>query len=94
MILTPWILLHSAFDGEVYISGATRIRKGGDVQCISDRYAFIEKTPRVRIRSGTNNGQWEDFLNWAGGDSGNGPTDIISRHWCDSVLRALGHDLE
>ena len=70
-----------------------------------NRVAFIEKTPRVRIRAaylGTRRGtfedggeyverQWEDFLNWCEGYKGDGPDDKESRAWCDGMLRALGY---
>ncbi len=79
--------------------GAYRAVAGTDGELIAIRYAFIEKTPRIRIREyslgeykGTRN--WEDFLNWASGNKGDGPEDQESRDWCDRVLVALGYELE
>ena len=94
MKLSPWALIFDKLsDGTLYVAGATRIRADGNIENISDRYAFIEKTPWVRIRSGTNNGQWEDFLNWAEGYKGRGPEDKESQKWCDDMLVLLGYDL-
>lgn len=49
-----------------YDGGAMRIIEGSDPEVITNRLAFIEKTPRVRIRpSYLSNGKYPDFLNWA-----------------------------
>ncbi len=83
-------------------AGAYRALTGGDGRNnIADRVAFIEKTPRIRIRPYSmgermyGGRQWEDFLNWAERDwKGDGPEDQESRDWCDRVLVALGYELE
>lgn len=100
--LGPWTMTPDA-------CGAYRALVGKDGEEIANRFAFIEKTPRVRIRDynlGTQwdwndrgdkiaeRRQWEDFLNWASGDKGDGPEDQESRDWCDRVLVALGYELE
>ena len=72
--------------------GAFLMRDGGDPDKISDRYAFIEKTARVRIRSDRHE-QWQDFLNWAEGFKGNGCHDLESRKWCEDMLKLLGYQL-
>ena len=52
---------------------AARIIEGGDINKIADRVAFIEKTPRVRIRrygtpfSDPREARDKDFLNWCEG---------------------------
>lgn len=81
----PWIDI----DG-----GAMRVLVGGDPDNINHRVAFIEKTPRVRIRDGSRyNQNWEDFLNWAARSfSGDGPQDPESRQWCDDMLKLLGYE--
>jgi len=93
--ITPWI----EADGCAF-----RTLVGADPEDIDSRVAFIEKTPRVRIRSaylgryertyddGTPyvERQWEDFLNWCEGYKGSGPDDEESRAWCDNMLKALG----
>lgn len=64
--VSDWIVV----DG--YCAG--RIVEGGDINKIADRVAFIEKTPRVRIRRyGTPFGDAreardKDFLNWCEGN--------------------------
>jgi hypothetical protein len=100
--LSPWIVV----DGYC----ATRVLVGSDPDKIENRYAFIEKTPRVRIRHhrfGTDNyGKriWYDGLDWVEGPKGSGGGtpevdltygfDPASREWCDKVLVALGYDLQ
>lgn len=74
--------------------GAARIIEGGDPNNVNHRVAFIEKTPRVRIRSAfLGRNQWEDFLNWADGPKGNGAFDENSRTWCDTALKLFGYKL-
>lgn len=90
-------------------TGAFRYRAGTDGNDIDNRYAFIEKTPRIRIREsylGTekhwdDNGvvysvdrRWPEFLDWCSGTKGDGPCDPNSRKWCDTMLVALGYELE
>lgn len=80
-----------------------RIHLGGNPEFIPDRVAFIEKTPRVRIRPawatdtidnslGNHTGSL-DYLNWAEGYKGDGPDDENSKAWCDSMLLLLGYKL-
>lgn len=79
MKTSPW-LVHEGYC-------AMRIIEGGDPADISHRVAFIEKTPRVRIRDDcigcryvTGHGgnrqdadrQWPEFLNWTEGPKGDG----------------------
>lgn len=88
--------------------GAYRSIAGKNGDLIENRVAFIEKTPRVRIREyylGTErewddagnvvseNRRWPEFLDWYCGDKGDGPDDIESRKWCDKMLVAMGYDL-
>jgi hypothetical protein len=84
-----------------------RVIEGGDPDNIADRVAFIEKTPRVRIRSGhyrEDRGRYEDgeeyieyrwheFLDWAEGAQGLGPDDPESQQWCDDMLKLLGYEI-
>ena len=58
---------------------------------VKNRVAFIEKTPRIRIRSEMEG--YPDWLNWASGDKGNGPTDPDSLKWCDLALIVFGYEL-
>jgi hypothetical protein len=95
----PWQMIDHA---------AVRVINGGDINNIADRIAFIEKTPRVRIRCYTigeqkmfndrgdtvrTDRQWPDFLNWCEGYKGDGADDALSRKWCDQMLVALGYTL-
>jgi hypothetical protein len=78
-----------------------RIREGGDPNNISDRYAFIEKTPRVRIRD-SRLAQCDDQYNWCSGAKGS-PAEkkpdgsyeynLTSQAWADGMLWAMGHKL-
>lgn len=78
--------------------GICRAKEGTDPSLVANRVAFIEKTPRVRIR-----GYWggpddpvarsEDWKSWAEGSKGDGPTDESSRDWCDKMLVLLGYEL-
>lgn len=87
MNVTDWIEVK--YDHEVAFS--YRARAGTTGEFISDRVAFVEKTPRVRIRPYT---FADDYLNWCEGIKGSGPTDIASRQWCDKMLQLLGYELE
>ena len=88
--------------------GAFRMVQGGDPENIGHRVAFIEKTPRVRIRPahfrehrGTyeDGGEyveyhWAEHLDWAARDfKGSGADDPESRAWCDAMLKLLGYEL-
>lgn len=77
--------------------GAYRALAGTDGNFVRNRVAFIEKTPRIRIRP-----QWdlaldggvEDWKNWAQGPfEGDGPDDPESREWCDKALKLFGYEL-
>ena len=88
--------------------GVYRAIKGKDGNDIANRVAFIEKTPRVRIREdylGVERGSYEDgeeyktrrwpeHLDWCSGYKGDGPDDTESREWCDRMLTALGYTVE
>jgi hypothetical protein len=79
---------------------SVRLLLGKD-DAVENRVAFIEKTPRVRIRSmpGTDHALSRasalraDYLNWVEGPKGSGPEDEVSRLWCDNMLRLLGYEL-
>ena len=73
MQVTNWILING---------GAMRVLLGKDPEVIANRVAFVEKTPRVRIRpeclgvyrehddAGNvvyETRQWPEFLNWCEG---------------------------
>lgn len=86
MKVGPWTLVEGG-------CGATRVRLGGNIDNISDRVAFIEKTPRIRVRSDSLLND-RDFLNWASGPfKGDGPNDPESREWCDKALVLFGYEL-
>lgn len=67
--------------------GVGRVREGGDPDNIADRYAFIEKTPRVRVAPYTE----DDHKNWK--QVGWGGDYMVSRFECDGALTLLGYDL-
>jgi hypothetical protein len=66
---------------------------GGHPAIIADRVAFIEKTPRVRIRRFGYDDPYPDHLNWASGQKGNGP-DEKSKDWCVQMLNLLERKYE
>lgn len=71
-----------------------RIVAGTDPSVIANRVAFIEKTPRVRLRSFTTTDT--DFKNWKYGTKGSGDelgSYQPSRDWCDQILLALNYIL-
>lgn len=94
-----------------WVSGegcAYRYVVGKDGTLAENRVAFIEKTPRIRIREDylgstltwSDSGdvayrerQWPEWLDWCSGDKGDGPNDTESRAWCDGMLKALGYEL-
>lgn len=97
MKLSPWLPIPSA----PYC--CARIREGGDIANVADRVAFIEKTPRVRIRRHMD-ANVADWLNWAeapfSGPGGSDPQSNElygfyppSRQWCDDMLVLLGYEL-
>lgn len=77
-----------------------RILEGGDPRRISDRVAFIEKTPRVRVAAWSGDEQ-TDPAGWQSGPKGSGGGDPQldrtygydprSRAWCDQELIRLGY---
>lgn len=90
--------------------GAYRALVGKDGNEIANRVAFIEKTPRVRIRDYSlgvqhrewddrgnlirEERQWQEFLDWYCGPKGDNHADPESRAWCDKMLTAMGYELE
>ena len=72
-----------------------RIREGGDPGKIADRVAFIEKTPRIRIRRlFSYHREDSDYMNWASAPfKGYSPDDQESKAWCDNVLPFFGYEL-
>lgn len=99
MKVSPWIVV----DGYC----AARIVEGGDVNKTADRVAFIEKTPRVRMKpfDGEAGSLFESNDNWhcgpkgCGGADGDNPDNELygfyppSREWCDNALRKMGYEL-
>ena len=89
--LSNWIMIDHC---------ATRIVKDGDVNNISNRVAFIEKTPRVRInryKYGVEVGDGSGIIGqqrdaWLQGNKGSSDygRDVDSRKWCDDMLKLLG----
>ena len=89
--LSDWIMIDHC---------ATRIKIYGNVENISDRVAFIEKTPRVRIpknRYGVENKSGigcvcQNTDAWLEGFKGNSEYGLNekSRKWCDDMLVLLG----
>jgi hypothetical protein len=76
--------------------GAYRALVNTDGSLPENRVAFIEKTPRVRVRNMIRGygGDFPDWLNWAERPySGPGPDDEDSRRWCDAMLLMLGYEL-
>jgi hypothetical protein len=74
-----------------------------DPRVISNRIAFIEKTPRVRIRGYRYSPEINNFCThvqsqpdiWISGQKGSGELcgkDERSRQWCDSMLILLGYE--
>ena len=97
MKVSPWLPIMDEFEGEPYLAGVTRICEGGDINDINDRVAFIEKTPRIRIRRcykmELEQRRSKDYLNWAERDwKGDGPDDPESMKWCDDALKLFGYE--
>lgn len=86
--LSPWI---TEYYDNGSPSGSMRIIEGTNQNNINNRVAFIEKTPRVRIRNHSLNANHDDYLNWASGFKGDGPLDEESKKWCDDMLRVMGY---
>lgn len=89
--------------GWIVVEGhcAMRILEGGNPAQLASRVAFIEKTPRVRVRPFTDGET--DHKGWRCGPKGSGGTDaeangyygfdMDSRAWCDAELLAMGYDV-
>lgn len=97
--LGPW----TALPGEPHCIVRTEV--GASPSQAANRYALIEKTPRVRIRPDfcrLSFGSWPEHLDWCEGPKGSSAEqmpdgswqyDEASKQWCDRVLKALGHEL-
>jgi len=97
MKTSPWIVI------EDYC--ACRIIEGGDKNNVAHRIAFIEKSPRIRIKEATLPfNLLDDCRNWRCGPKGRGGCgdceaqglygfDPDSRQWCDEELVKLGYEL-
>ena len=93
MKIGPWVAVKETYNGIEHIVGMTRVKIGGDVDNISDRIAFIEKTPRIRIRPADHGVEGNDFLNWAARSfKGDGPDDKDSMNWCNQALKLFGYE--
>lgn len=89
--------------GWIIVEGhcATRILRGGDINNPHDMVAFIEKTPRVKVRKNKYSIDSEDGISgeiqkrdaWIYGfkDSEYGMSEK-SRKWCDEMLSLLGYE--
>jgi hypothetical protein len=87
MQITDWL----DDDEEPYFS--MRCIAGSDKNAVSNRVAFIEKTPRVRVAPYT---EVDDWKNWMQGPKGCAPEYghyQPSRDWCDGQLRTLGYNV-
>lgn len=97
IMLSPW----TSLDGY----SAMRFVEGTNPNEIKNRFAMIEKTPRVRIAPFEHNPN-ADHWNWKQGPKGSGCScdedasvvmaygfDPESREWCDRELAALGYVL-
>ncbi len=97
--LSPWTPVHG------YEYCAMRFVEGTDPNDIANRFAFIEKTPRIRIHPMEHDPE-NDFRNWQYGPKGRGCSydqDAEreraygfyppSREWCDRELLRLGYVL-
>lgn len=83
---------------------AMRIIKASDPAVIANRIAFIEKTPRIRIRPFSKS-EYHEQNNWRQGEKGMGGSDgnipenglygfyQPSRDWCDEQLLKMGYEL-
>ena len=86
--LSDWIIIDNYC--------AIRIVKGGKVDNVSDRVAFIEKSPRVRVNKNklcmenSHTCATSDAWLYGGKGSNDYGRDIESRKWCDDMLKLLG----
>lgn len=90
MKLSPWMNVPG------YEWCAMRVIKDSDPEDVANRYAFIEKTPRVRIKPFDYIAPLYDYRNWKEGPKGSDEcgNDENSRAWCDKQLLAMGFELE
>jgi hypothetical protein len=66
-----------------------RIIEGTDPEVVTNRVAFIEKTPRVRaLNSFDGNDDWK---NWHQGWKGDDGWDPVAQGWCDTHLVTMGY---
>lgn len=108
--LSPWVVEPEMYeDGEeIYNENGFccfRYIIGTDPNKIENRVAFIEKTPRVRMRKFNPKNPNDDFKRWFQGHKGSGGSDghipenqlygydPKSRQWCDIMLINMGWDL-
>lgn len=80
--LSPW----TADPEAPYCS--MRFIEGTDPHNIANRVAFIEKTPRVRVKPFSEEGDWR---NWHPGWKGDDGWDEVAQGWCDTHLQAMGY---
>ena len=86
--LSDWIIIDNYC--------AIRIVKGGKVDNVSDRVAFIEKSPRVRVNKNklcmenSHTCTTSDAWLYGGRGSNEYGRDVDSRKWCDDMLKLLG----
>jgi len=86
--LSDWIIIDNYC--------AIRIVKGGKVDNVSDRVAFIEKSPRVRVNKNklcmenSHSCAISDAWLYGGRGSSDYGRDTDSRKWCDDMLKLLG----
>jgi len=84
-----------------------RVIRGTDPDIVENRFAFIEKTPRIKltkyecapevIERGISSCRISDNNFWVFGDKGCGEECgkyKPAREWCDNMLRLMGHELE
>lgn len=83
MKLSDWIIIDE--------DCATKVIFGTDPSKVENRVAFIERSPRVRVKAFT---EVDDFENWEFGNKGDDyGMDEESRKWCDEKLIKLGYKL-
>lgn len=102
MKVGPWVNeVLTDENGVARCMGAYRAILGTDGDDIANRVAFVEKTPRIRIRRMVSTrgptsptGEENDWLNWAVGPiKGDGPEDVEAREWCDTALVLFGYEV-
>ena len=83
MRVSDWLLVP---DSECFM----RVIEGSDSSVVANRVAFIEKTPRVRVKPWTEEDDWK---NWKQGPKGGLEygRDPDSRIWCNQKLVEMGY---